>query len=345
MVEAQLRFTFALPDPQPTAQAEIFRTALEMARWGDSHGINAISLDEHHASGFGWSANPILEAGMIMAATERIRVIISAALGPLYDPVRLAEDIAVVDQVGGGRMTVILGLGYRPIEYAALGKDFRRRGRLMDELLDTLLTAWRGDPVERGGERVEITPRPISPPERLIMVGGSAEATARRAVRFGLPLQLSDYLPDLMAYYRNLCAEAGIKPRVHMVAEHRPGMVFVHEDPDKAWAELGEHIMWEAVEYGAWAAPDMRSVMHVRGVTGIEEVKASGRYRVVTPDQLIDELVTGGPRAAVTLHPLIGGMPLDEAWKSVHLLTDNVLPEVRRRLESATTANESTSSK
>ena len=339
MARTGLRFTFALPDPDPVQQSEVFRTALEMARFADTKGVDLISLDEHHASGFGWSSNPILTGGMILAGTERIRVGVAAALGPLWDPIRLAEDLAVVDQVSGGRMTVTLGLGYRPIEYAAMGKDFGRRGKLMDDLLDTLLKAWTGEPFDHNGTTVAITPRPLTQPHPFIMVGGSARATARRAVRFGLPLQIPDHLPELKGYYEELCHEAGVEPVVNMVAAHRPGMVVLHEDPDHAWAELGSHLKWEAVEYGAWAADDMKSVMHVRGVTTLDDVRASGRYRVLTPDQLLDELAEQGAEASVTLHPLVGGMPVDEAWKSVHLLTDQVLPRLQReRAESSETS-------
>ena len=331
MTRTSLRFTFALPDPDPVQQAQVFRTALEMARFADARGVEMISLDEHHASGFGWSSNPILTGGMILSGTERIRVTVAAALGPLWDPVRLAEDLAVVDQVSGGRMSVTLGLGYRPVEYAAMGKDYGRRGKLMDQLLETLLQAWTGEPFDHNGMSVSITPRPLTQPHPFIMVGGSAEATARRAVRFRLPLQIPDYLPELKQYYEQLCREEGIEPVVNMVAAHRPGMVILHEDPERAWAELGKHVMWEAIEYGAWAASDMKSVMHVRGVTTIDDVRASGRYRVLTPDQLLAELAEQGPDASVTLHPLVGGMPIDEAWKSVHLLTDEVIPALAQR--------------
>lgn len=341
MTRTGLRFTFALPDPDPVQQSQIFRTALEMARFADTKGVDMISLDEHHASGFGWSCNPILEGGMILASTERIRVNVAAALGPLWDPIRLAEDLAVVDQVSGGRMGVTLGLGYRPIEYAAMGKDYHQRGKIMDHLLDTMLKAWSGEPFEYNGEMISISPRPLTQPHPFIMVGGSAKATARRAVRFRLPLQIPDYLPELKAYYEELCAEEGIEPVVNMVGENRPGMVILCEDPEKAWAELGSYLMWEAVEYGAWAASDMKSVMHVRGVTEIEQVRASGRYRFLSPDEAVDELIALGPEGSMTLHPLIGGFPTDEAWKSVHLLTDEVMPRLaaHRADQGATTDN------
>jgi hypothetical protein len=106
------------------------------------------------------------------------------------------------------------------------------------------------------------------------------------------------------------------------------GMIYLHEDPDRAWAELGDHILWEAVTYGGWSA-DERSLMHLPGVQTLDEVRASGRYRFLTPDQLIAEVRDSKESAnygPIVLHPLVGGMPVDEAWKSVQLLTDAVLP-------------------
>jgi hypothetical protein len=105
--------------------------------------------------------------------------------------------------------------------------------------------------------------------------------------------------------------------------------VFLHEDPERAWVELGQHFLWEAVHYGAWKTDDMHSVMHVPGATTVEEVRASGRYLILSPDELISRLEGPGGPAYVTLHPLCGGMPVEEAWRSVHLLTDNVLVKLR----------------
>jgi hypothetical protein len=97
------------------------------------------------------------------------------------------------------------------------------------------------------------------------------------------------------------------------------------EDPDRAWAELGDHILWEAVTYGEWST-DQRPFIHLPGVQTLDEVKASGRYRFLTPDQPIAEIRDSDNYGPLVMHPLVGGMPDDEAWKSVRLLTDKVLP-------------------
>jgi alkanesulfonate monooxygenase SsuD/methylene tetrahydromethanopterin reductase-like flavin-dependent oxidoreductase (luciferase family) len=315
MVLPVLRFNFASPQGEPRTQGELIRAALELARWGESRGIMTVSIDEHHATGQGWSCNPILAAGMFLAQTSRLIASVDCALGPLWNPVRLAEDIALVDNMSRGRLHTTVGLGYRTVEYEALGVDFSQRGQLMDSLIERMLSVWAD---------IGSWTRPHPP----LYVGGGARVTARRAARFRLPLSLADHLPDVAAHYGELCAEVGLTPLVIMPGPVNRGMIYLHEDPDRAWAELGEHILWEAVTYGGWSA-DQRSLMHLPGVQTLEEVRESGRYRFLTPDQLIAEVRDAPDYGALVLHPLVGAMPVDEAWRSVHLLVDKVLPALR----------------
>ena len=312
MLLTVLRFNFASPQGEPRKQSELLRAALELAQWGETRGITTVSVDEHHATGHGWSCNPIMAAGMFLARTSTLIASVDCALGPLWNPVRLAEDIALVDNMSRGRLHTTVGLGYRVSEYDALRVDFSERGKLMDELIERMLSVWS----ETGSWT-----RPHPP----LYVGGGARVTAKRAARFRLPLSLADHLPDVAAYYRELCAEVGIAPLIIMPGPVNRGMIYLHEDPDKAWAELGEHILWEAVTYGGWSK-DQRSLMHLPGVQTLDEVKASGRYRFLTPDQLIAEVRDATDYGPIVLHPLVGGMPVDEAWKSVQLLLDKVVP-------------------
>jgi alkanesulfonate monooxygenase SsuD/methylene tetrahydromethanopterin reductase-like flavin-dependent oxidoreductase (luciferase family) len=137
-----LRFNFASPNGDPRTQSELLRAALELAQWGEPRGITTISVDEHHATGHGWSCNPIMAAGMFLARTSTLIASVDCALGPLWNPVRLAEDIALVDNMSRGRLHTTIGLGYRTIEYDALGVDFSQRGELMDSLIERMLSVW-----------------------------------------------------------------------------------------------------------------------------------------------------------------------------------------------------------
>ncbi|HEY4889456.1 MAG TPA: LLM class flavin-dependent oxidoreductase [Candidatus Dormibacteraeota bacterium] len=324
-IDSWIRFTFALPDPDPKVQARQLRGALELARYADDHGITGVRVDEHHVTDYGWSPNPILECGMLLAATTRIRVSARAALGPLYEPIRLAEDIALLDQLGGDRIYVCIGQGYRPIEYTAMRKTFEHRGRLMDELLDTLLKAWSGEPFEYNGAMIRVTPRPATSPHPNIAIGGTARATARRAVRFGLPLHIPAYLPDLENYYESLCLEAGITPSVTMVPRDSHGPVFITEDPERAWAEIGPHFLWEAASYSSWMRSDMTSHMHTK-VQTLDELRASGVWSIVSPQQCVERLKSMGTSPSILFHPLCGGIPQESAMECVRLFVEEVVP-------------------
>ena len=313
-----LRFNFATPGGDPRQRRERLTTAIEITKWADTQGISAISVDEHHGTGHGWSNNPVLVAGALLACTNRIIASADCLQGPLWDPIRLAEDIALIDTMSGGRLHVTIGIGYRSNEYALLGRDFHTRGRDVEELVSAMLSVWRS--------HSDDAVRPFSRPHPPLYIGVGVRATAERAARLGLPLSLSDHLPELAAYYTELCSAKGLTPLILMPPARNRGMLYLHEDPDRAWAELGEHILWEAVTYGRWAQGHQRSLMHLPGVTTLDEVRESGRYRFLTPDQLITELNEATEFAPLVMHPLVGGMPADEAWKSLHLLTDKVLP-------------------
>jgi alkanesulfonate monooxygenase SsuD/methylene tetrahydromethanopterin reductase-like flavin-dependent oxidoreductase (luciferase family) len=328
MVLPVLRFNFASPNGEPTKQRETIRTAIEMATWGDARGVAAVSIDEHHLTGHGWSSNPVMAAALFLQNTSSLIVSIDCALGPLWDPLRLAEDIRFVDATSAGRLLSTIGLGYRTVEYQGFGVDFRRRGALMDRLLEAMLTAWSAEPTVDGAPTARIGAGTWSQPHPPLFVGGGVRATARRAVRFNLGLSLPAHLPELAQYYVDLCQQKGVEPNLIMPAAVNRGMIFLHEEPERAWAELGEHILWEAVTYGDWVDGVPLSSMHLPGVRTLDEVKASGRYRFLTPDELVAEAKDCPDYGPMVFHPLVGGMPIDDAWKSVQMFTDEVIPRL-----------------
>ncbi|AYG80174.1 Alkanal monooxygenase beta chain [Streptomyces hundungensis] len=306
-----------LVDPDATAQSlsARYRAALEMAAYADDRGIDTVQTEEHHGTDNNWLPSPFAFAGAVFGATRRIAVTVSAIIGPLYDPLRLAEDIAVLDLVSGGRLVTVSGIGYRPAEYEQQGVEWGRRGKLQDELLETLLKAWSGEEFTYRGRRVRVTPRPFTEPHPMLLVGGSSRAAARRAARLGLPFFPSAHLPELEAYYNEQLAAYGTEGFCMMPAAVTP-LLHLSEDPDRTWAEYGEHFLHEARMYASWQSKDIRSAVK-SGATTVEELRAEGVYRVVTPQECAsleaDSLV---------LHPLCGGMPVDEAWRSLHLFCE-----------------------
>ena len=266
-------------------------------------------------------------AGLIFGKTKTIGVNISALLLPLHDPMRVAEDIAVLDLASGGRLTTILGLGYRPSEYAAHGKDWAARGALMDECVDTLLKAWTGEPFEYRGTTVRVTPRPFTQPHPTILLGGTSKPAARRAARFGLPMFAAAHMPELEAYYYEQCAEQGTQgffmmPGTDTVDAPRRRGPRPARGPTSASTSSTRR---PRTRRGR--PPDITSAVHSHATTP-EELRAEGIYQVLPPDQVVERVKEAGDAAFVNLHPLVGGMPIDEGWKCLQLYVDEVLPRV-----------------
>ena len=328
MVLPVLRFNFASPNGEPSNQRETILAAIELASWGDTRGVAAVSIDEHHLTGHGWSSNPVMAAALFLQQTSNLIVSIDCALGPLWDPLRLAEDIRFVDTTSAGRLLTTIGLGYRRVEYQGFGVDFHRRGELMDHLLETMLAAWTTEPLVDGEPHSRIGAGTWSQPHPPLFVGGGVRASARRAVKFKLGLSLPAYLPELAQYYLDLCQQASVEPALVMPPPINRGMIFLHEEPEQAWADFGKHILWEAVTYGGWADGAPLSSMHLPGVQTLDEVRASGLYRFMTPDELVREANASPDYGPMVFHPLVGGMPIDEAWKSVQLFTHEVIPKL-----------------
>jgi probable F420-dependent oxidoreductase len=122
------------------------------------------------------------------AVTERIRLGTSVLVVPQHNPVWLANHLASVDLMSGGRLLVGAGVGWSQREYEALGQSFGDRGKRLDEILDLLRAAWRDDPTSFDGEAYSFTdirflPKPAH--EIPIWIGGGVEAAFRRAVEKG----------------------------------------------------------------------------------------------------------------------------------------------------------------
>ncbi|WP_157859351.1 LLM class flavin-dependent oxidoreductase, partial [Streptomyces pathocidini] len=164
-----VRFNLVDPDATPESRSQRYRAAVEMAAHADELGVTTVQTEEHHGAENGWLPSPLVFAAAVAGATRTVSVTVSALITPLYDPLRLAEELAVLDLASGGRVVTVAGIGYRPEEYAMLGRDWHRRGRLQDEALETLLKAWTGEPFAYRGRTVRVTPRPYTRPHPLLL--------------------------------------------------------------------------------------------------------------------------------------------------------------------------------
>ncbi len=327
MAMSVIRFDLRCPAASPVTHIDLYREALAMAAWADEQGFEMAVLSEHHGDADGYLPSPLVLAAAIAGRTERIPLFISALLVPLHDPIRLAEDLAVLDLASGGRVSFVTGIGYRPGEYQLLGRDFHRRGKLLDEALETMLAAWSGEPFEHNGATVQVLPRPLTRPHPMMFIGGSSPAAAKRAARFGLGLFPAAEDPTLADVYREECARLGKEPGM-VLMPGGPACVFVSDDPDRTWAEIGHLLLDDATTYAAHLTDDMRS-QAASGARTVEELRAEGVYRIVTPEQCVALADEVGLMGGVVLHPLCAGVHPDIGWASLELYASAVLPRLR----------------
>ncbi|MFT4615440.1 MAG: alkanesulfonate monooxygenase SsuD, partial [Bacteroidia bacterium] len=181
-----LQFDMRAAPRCPDSPAERYRACIEMTRWADEQPVSVVGFSEHHNCEDGFLSSPLLMAMAASAVTRRVAINVSALQLPLHDPIRVAEDIAVLDLLSDGRFTTTLGLGYRETEYQMFDVSWESRGKVFDEKIAVLIQALRGGVFEYQGNPIHVTPAPQSPVEALLCIGGNSAAAARRAARFGL---------------------------------------------------------------------------------------------------------------------------------------------------------------
>jgi len=299
-----------------------------MAAYCDKAGFNAVSVEEHHCADNGWLPSPLTMAAAIAARTEDCSIGIMALLVALYDPVRLAEDIAVVDLLSRGRLTFVAGMGYRPQEFHALDKPYKERGAWMDHVLETLIKSWGEEPFEYRGEMINVTPKPFTRPHPVFLVGGMSKPAARRAARFGLPFAPPSPMPELEKVYFDELEKSGFDRAQGFVYSPPEdfSVLFIDENPDQAWEELGQYYLNEAVEYRSWKQEGLYRPLESASES-VDAVRSEGFYEIISPDECIRRHLED-PEFNTGLHPLCGGIPLDRAWNCLNLYVDKVVPAI-----------------
>ncbi len=214
--------TFLLmQSPSARSSQEIYTRALDIAQAAETLGFGNVWLAEHHFSTYGYLSRPAQMATYIAAKTTRLRVGTAVIVVPLHHPLVIAEEIATLDLLAGGRVDIGLGRGYQHYEFERLGLELDTSRARWEESVDVLLKAFAGKPFTYDGKifkipETSIFPQPMQKPHPPIWVTAqspeSIEATVRRGFNvltggFGVPI-------ERMAEFRKLFDR--------LVAENKP---------------------------------------------------------------------------------------------------------------------------
>lgn len=208
-----LRFDMRAPVSGAPA-ADLYAAAIDMCSWAETRGAVVAVLSEHHATEDGHLPVPHILASAIAARTEQLAILLAAVPITFWDPVRLAEEISVLDIISRGRVSYAFGIGHRTEEYEHFGVEMHERGKLADESLALLLRLLKGEPVDHGGRRIHVTPAPATAGGPYMLVAGGSKAAARRAAKFGLGFISQTDSPELKECYESACRAHGHEPGV-----------------------------------------------------------------------------------------------------------------------------------
>jgi alkanesulfonate monooxygenase SsuD/methylene tetrahydromethanopterin reductase-like flavin-dependent oxidoreductase (luciferase family) len=316
-----LRFDFRNPELAGTTMADRYAAALDMAAWADGLGCVNIAVSEHHGSTDGYLPSPIPMLAAMAARTTQVRFMIAALIAPFHDPLRLAEDLLVLDNLSRGRLDVIVAGGYVHEEFDLFDVPMAAPGERVTEVVAVLKAAFAGNPFEYHGRTVHLTPAPCSPTGPSILLGGSSKPAAERAARIADGFIPSK--PEVWTFYRDEVQRLGRPdPGPSPIGPNQ--VVALARDPDEGWEKMAPFFLHETNAYGAWQAQDDVASPY-KTVADVEALRATDQYRVLTPQQFVDEQ-KDAPFAFAAFHPLCGGMPIELAWTSLHLFEDEVLP-------------------
>jgi alkanesulfonate monooxygenase SsuD/methylene tetrahydromethanopterin reductase-like flavin-dependent oxidoreductase (luciferase family) len=304
---------------------ELYRGAVEQCAWADRVGLHAVYLGEHHGADDGYLPSPIVHGAAIAAVTSRLTIHLSAVIAVLCHPLRLAEDLAVLDLLSDGRLQVTLGMGYRPHEYEMFGVSQRERVALLVEAMAVLPQAWKGEPFDFRGTQVMVRPRPARPSGPPLFMGANTEAAALRAARLGVAFN-----PTSAVVYEAYAAECTRLGRDVPRAPARQDMqfVFVSDDPDRDWPMVAPYVLHAHNSYASWQAERKTGARTFLPYDGVPDLQADPRYHVWTADECVAQFSALAPDEEFVIQPLLGGMPPDLAWTSLERIEREVLPRL-----------------
>jgi alkanesulfonate monooxygenase SsuD/methylene tetrahydromethanopterin reductase-like flavin-dependent oxidoreductase (luciferase family) len=197
-----------------------FDEQLEQVRFVRDAGFDAVFASQHYLAHPFQYLHPLPVLSRILAEAGDMRIGTSIGLLALPSPVDVAEQLATLDVISGGRLTVGVGLGYRDVEFDAFGVPPDRRLRRFLDNLDVVRWMWSQEEVTFEAEhvrmdRVPVALRPVQRPHPPIWMAGHTDAAIRRAARRGLPwiaaaAHVDDsYLQHQVKVYRDACLEYG----------------------------------------------------------------------------------------------------------------------------------------
>jgi probable F420-dependent oxidoreductase len=321
----------------PTEGGGFYEEALAEVERAEALGFDSVWLAEHHGVRDHYWPAPIQALTGFATRTSRLTLGANVVVFPFYHPVRLAEEIALLDVISKGRVVAGMAIGYKPDEFALYGVPLERRGARFEEGLALVKALWTTDGVTMRGrhvsvENARIEPKPVQKPHPPVWIGGWGDLALKRAATLAdcwLPGPTAD-LGRLLEGKRKLLAcraEAGLS---EPVAEWPVTREVVVAETAREARDLAERHLWLAYgkEYGGtWKHP------FIDAATAADFARlAADRFLVGTPEDVVrgvERLVREFGMTHLICRLFTPAMPHRVIMRQLELLAREVMPAFR----------------
>jgi probable F420-dependent oxidoreductase len=337
-------FTGQVPADSDRTLHREYNDYLDLVRLTESSGLDSAWVSEHHFSEDEYLPSLLPMLAAFAAVTERIELGTGVVLAPFHDPIRLAEDYAVVDQLSGGRVICGLGIGWREEEFREFGIDVSSRVRRTAEIVEILRRAWNDERFDFDGRYysysgVAVRPKPARVPP--ILLGGFVDDAIKRAGRIADGYISSRAAPERVAEGFAMAAEerskAGLEGPPIVGLLHN---AFVTDDPERDWPMIHAGVAHQLGVYSGWRVGTDVPGTPLQVVPPPEDViRKSTAYG--TPDEVVSylepvvDVLAQYPESHLVLRLHYPGMEAAPAARAIELLASKVAPRLKERANSA----------
>ncbi len=349
-------------NPVHKTEYQIVKEQLDLMQAAEDLGFDSIWPAEHHFTEYGYCASTALMLAPIARVTKRIRLGTGVVVLPFHNPLRVAEEFALLDLMSDGRVDFGVGRGYQPIEYKGFQIDQSQSRSIFRESLEIILQAWTTGKVTFHGKHFHydeqpVRPQPLQKPYPPVWVAGISEDTFPLVGKMGCNLLCAPVFgfqgksaDDLLVKYRAALRENGHDPAAKELAAL--SMIYVAETREQAVADFAEPVLWYyrtiskyiAPPQGQEAVPSYEVYAKTRDLAATiswEQLLQAGAVICGNPDDCISQIEQLRDRYGATqllCWTRLGGFDNKKVLRCMELMQKHVIPHFKKEEKQAKAA-------
>jgi alkanesulfonate monooxygenase SsuD/methylene tetrahydromethanopterin reductase-like flavin-dependent oxidoreductase (luciferase family) len=310
---------------------EVYARALERIEIMDKSGFDAVWLAEHHFTTFSVCPSVHMMGVLAAARTQRLRIGTAVSLAALYHPLRLAEEVALLDVLSGGRVNWGAGRGFAPTEFEAFGVPPEESAERFREAVEIVLQAWTTERISFAGRHyrfngVEVLPKPLQSPHPPVWMAATSPPAIEWAASRGFSILMDPHasmreLGEKRQRYARHLVDAGFSEHGRDIPMAR--LLALAPTLAEAGTVARRGAQWLV---DAYAGPQHTKILHAsRNYGGIDPADHYVNEVILhgTPESVVEQI--GRLREEIGLNYLLCA-PLSR--ETFRLLTDRVLPRL-----------------